>query len=129
MRWLVILCLGVLAGCRGDETLTGYGAAERVWVLQSIDGTAFSAHAELAFPEAGKIAGRGPCNSFSAEQSSPYPWFEAGGIHATRMACPELEQEAVFFKALGAMSLSEVGPEILILSTDTGREMIFKPAE
>lgn len=129
MRWIVFLSLGALAGCWADETLTGYGAKGRVWTLQSIDGTPFGARAEIEFPDEGRIAGRGPCNSFTAAQSHPYPWFATGPIVATRMVCPDLEREAAFFTALSAMTLAEVVGDTLILSTDTGREMVFRAAE
>ena len=108
--------------------LTGYGAADQIWVLDSIDGVAFDARAELIFPEEGKISGRGPCNQFFGEQRAPYPWFDVGPLGATRMACPDLPAETMFFQALEAMTLSEVAGDILILSTDDGREMVFRAA-
>ena len=123
----VAVCIALaLSACRGDETVSGYGAADRVWVLESVDGAPFVARAELEFPEQGKIAGQAPCNRFFADQTAPYPWFKPGPIGATRMACPDLEAEQAFFDALGAMSLSEVAGNTLILSNDAGREMVFK---
>jgi heat shock protein HslJ len=57
--------------------------------------------------------------------SVPYPWFEVGPILSTKMACPELTAEMQFFRALNAMTLSEVLDKTLILSTPEGREMLF----
>jgi heat shock protein HslJ len=56
----------------------------------------------------------------------PYPWFEAGSVTATKRMCPEIEAETLYFTALGAMSLSEVLGDTLILSTPEGRKMVFK---
>ncbi len=109
----------------GDETLSGYGATDKTWVLTEIDGTAFEARAVLTFPEEGRIQGQAPCNTFSGSQTVPYPWFKAEGIAVTRMACPELEAEAAFFEALQAMTLAEVGVDTLFLSNDDGRKMVF----
>jgi len=57
----------------------------------------------------------------------PYPWFKAEEVLSTKRACPELELEQAFFDALSTMTLSEVGPDLLILSNDEGQQMIFQP--
>lgn len=98
----VAVCIALaLSACRGDETVSGYGAADRVWVLESVDGMPFAARAELEFPEQGKIAGQAPCNRFFADQSAPYPWFKPGPIGATRMACPSWRQNRCFLTHWG----------------------------
>lgn len=128
MRLAALIALVAMGGCLADETLTGYGAADRIWVLDSIDGVAFAARAELLFPEEGKITGRGPCNQFFGDQRAPYPWFDVGPLGSTRMACPQLSAETAFFRALESMTLSEVAGDTLILSTEDGREMVFRAA-
>ena len=95
-------------------------------MLTEIDGQAFPARASIAFPEPGRAAGEAPCNSWSAEQTAPYPWLELGPIASTRMACPDLGQESIFFQSLEAMTLAEVQGPILILSNDAGLEMVFR---
>lgn len=127
---LILPVLGALAlaACKKDETLSGYGAADAVWELVELDGKTFTARATLTFPEEGKLAGQAPCNRYFAEQSAPYPWFKAGPIGATRMACADLDEEQRFLGALAAMTLSEVSGDTLILSNDTGREMVFRAA-
>ena len=76
--------------------------------------------------QTGKISGQAPCNRYFATQSTPYPWFEAGPIGATRMACASLSADTVFFTALSDMTLAEVVGDTLILSNDKGREMVFQ---
>lgn len=127
MKPLLILpfVLGLL-NCGGDETLSGYGAAEREWHLVEIGGAAFEAQAVVQFPEEGKINGRAPCNSFSGQQLQPYPWFQVEALAVTRRACPELPEETAFFKALEQMTLAEVVGETLILSNTEGGEMVFE---
>ncbi|WP_027235574.1 META domain-containing protein [Leisingera caerulea] len=125
LRSALIGSLLLASACTGDESLSAYGAAGKVWRLQSVDGAAFPASASLRFPEPGKIAGRGPCNSFSGIQTAPYPWFETGPLAVTRMACPGLAAEDAFLQALQEMTLAEVSGDVLILSNEAGREMLF----
>ena len=65
---------------------------EAVYHLVSIDEAPFGSEATITFPEEGEIEGEAPCNRWSATQSVPYPWFEAGPIAATKRACPALEE-------------------------------------
>jgi heat shock protein HslJ len=112
-----------LAAC--DESVWAYGGAGATFVLEEIDGAPFAARATLTFPVPGELSGEGPCNLYNAAQLAPYPWFEAGPIAATRRACPDLGAEAAYFEALSAMELAEVLGGVLILSTASGREMVF----
>ena len=125
MRLLALAFLSLIPACQADETLRAYGAADRIWTLTELDGQAFSANTTLTFSEEGTVSGNAPCNSYSASMSVPYPWFEVGPILSTKLACPELTAEMQFFRALNAMTLSEVLDKTLTLSTPEGREMLF----
>jgi len=83
----------------------------------------------MTFPETGKIAGLAPCNRYSGTMEAPYPWFEAGQVVSTRMACPDMQAEAAYLAALASMTQSEVSGNILILRDDAGHEMVFKASE
>ena len=115
-----------LQACGPDETIAGYTDSTAVFVLQSIDGSDFDATATLFLGDTGRLSGNGPCNSFFADQTAPYPWFDAGPIAATRRACPALAAEGIYFEALSQMTISEVLNDVLILSNDAGREMVFQ---
>ncbi|MGV6811145.1 MAG: META domain-containing protein, partial [Brevirhabdus sp.] len=104
----MILLTSLLAACGPDETISGYVGTDTVWTLQELDGTPFPHRATLSFPEEGKIAGQAPCNRYFGAQTAPYPWFKVDGVGSTKMACPALDQEQVFFTALSAMTLAEV---------------------
>ncbi len=121
------LSLMTAAGCViGDETVSGYADRDAVWQLEKLDGEVFDVQAHLMFPMPGQVAGKGPCNSFSANQNVPYPWIQIERLAATRMACPDLQQERHFFRALQDMTLAEVSGDILLLSNDAGRQMQFR---
>lgn len=121
------ICLAsTLTACWRDETLTGYGAADRAWILQKINGVDFPAKATLTFPAKGQIAGQAPCNSFHGQQTAPYPWFQVEQIATTRRACPEMKQEMQFLTSLAEMRETEVAGSVLILRNEDGGEMLFK---
>ncbi len=117
-----------LTACQGDETISGYADKEAVYRLEELAGEAFEPRATIAFPEEGSARGDAPCNAWSATQSAPYPWFELGPIAATKRACSDLAAEAMFFEALGSMTLVEVQGDVLILSGDTDVTMVFRKA-
>lgn len=127
MNWITALCtfLGLTA-CAADETISGYADPAAVYSLLSINAAPFPASATISFPEQGQARGTGPCNTWSAPQSAPYPWFELGMMRATRRACPYLDAERIYFDTLRQMTLAEVSGDVLILSNPDGQEMVFK---
>lgn len=129
IRAAVLTLMALIPACQSDETVAGYGAADKVWHLTELNGETFEANATLSFPEAGQIAGQGPCNRYSASMTVPYPWFQTGPVQSTRMACPDLDAENVFLTALQTMTLSEVLGDTLILRNDADQELVFKTSE
>ncbi len=125
----IALLLTSLTACRADETVRAYGGADQVWTLKELNGATFPTTATLTFPKAGEIAGQGPCNRYFGAMKSPYPWFDAGPIGSTRMACPNLAAETAFLSALEAATVSEVAGDTLILSNTDGLEMVFKSSD
>ncbi len=125
LRFALILPL-LLAACPKDETISGYADPEKVFTLDLIDDRPFPARATISFPAEGVVRGEAPCNGWAAEQTAPYPWFELSPIRSTRRACDQLVQETEFFAALSEMTLAEVLGDVLILSNDAGREMVFR---
>lgn len=121
----ITLLLGI-AACEQDESISAFVDVGSVWQLTSIGGVAFSAKATLVFPKPGQVTGQAPCNNYSAAQTAPYPWFELGPIIATKRACPDLAAEGLMMKTLQSMTISEVSGDVLVLSDDTGFEMLFQ---
>jgi heat shock protein HslJ len=125
MRRAALLLPIVLLAC-ADETISGYADRDAVYVLQELNGAIFDASASISFPATGRAEGQAPCNGWSAEQTAPYPWIELGPITATEMGCSELALEQAFFGALGRVRFAEVSGPLLILSDETGAEMVFR---
>lgn len=124
----LLIAMSILGYCK-DETVSGHGGAGATWVLHSIDGTPFAARASLQFPEEGGLAGEAPCNRYSGTQTLPYPWFRAEALITTKRACPDLEAEIHYLRALADMTLVEVTGDTLLLTNDAGREMVFRAGE
>ena len=120
-----LVAVVALSGCFKDETVAGYGGAGKIWRVTEIDGAQFTASATLAFSSAGRISGNAPCNSYSAEMKTPYPWFNVEAIQTTKQVCPDTGAENLFLAALSDMTLSEVLGDTLILSTPQGRTIIL----
>lgn len=125
VQYLGILVL-ILGACKKDETVAAYGAANQIWQVVEVDDIPFPATATLTFPQAGIVSGSGPCNQFTADLTTPYPWFELGPIKITKRACPDLKAETIFVDALADMTLVEVLEDTMILSTPEGRSILFK---
>jgi heat shock protein HslJ len=125
MKPALILAVLVLGACAPDETVFSYGAGERTFALQTIDGAPIPGTATISFPEPGRISGQAPCNVYSGALKAPYPWFELGPLAVTRRACLTEGGEAAFFRALESMRLVKVTDGALRLWNETGGEMIF----
>lgn len=126
MHLFVLPLMTWLAPYFADETISGYADPTATYALQEVNGTPATIRATITFPQEGKVAGSGPCNQYTAEQSAPYPWFELGPIAATRRACPDLAAESAYFALLPTMSLIEVSGTVLILSNPDGGMMVFR---
>lgn len=126
MRWAAVILGLTLPACQGDETLTAFAQDDHLFLLAEIDGLPFPARATIDISDPGTVSGTAPCNSYSASQTAPYPWFALGPIATTRRACAELELEARFLAALAAMTIAEVAGDTLILSHTDGSEMVFR---
>ncbi len=128
-RLTLALILGLtLAACFKDETVTGYGG-DRLWTLTEIDDTPFPFRATLQFGEDGKVSGQAPCNRFFTTQSAPYPWLDLGPLAGTKMACRDYKAEVAYLEALSEMTLVEISGDIMILSNDAGRKMLFTASQ
>ncbi|WP_299702210.1 META domain-containing protein [uncultured Tateyamaria sp.] len=129
IRAAALTLIASIPACQADETVARYGAADRLWELQTLNGAAFPARATLEFETGGPVSGHTPCNQFTTTNTVPYPWFELKPIAATRIACPELEAEIAYLEALSRMTQSEVREGSLFLRNDDGEELIFTTSD
>jgi len=121
----LVVLTALLAACRQDETISAYAGRGSVWQLTEVDNRPADSNATIGFPGEGRITGKAPCNSYTAGQDAPYPWFSFADLVATKTACPALDAESAYFAALVRMTFAEVQGDVLILSGEGGRSMTF----
>ena len=124
---LGFLALG-LGACDApvSETAAGASPPGAVWVLQSINKSPVEARTTLLFQPNGSIAGDAPCNSYSASQKIPLPWFEAGPITTTKRACEYLAEENRYIRTLGDVIFAEITGDTMLLTGDNGEELFYR---
>lgn len=71
------------------------------------------------FGGGGTVAGNGGCNTFNAPYTIDGTAIAIGPLVATRMACPDLEQETAYFTALESASVYRIVGDVLELRDDT----------
>ena len=115
--FLAVLALTAsLATSGADETDLAPDFSKMDWQLVEVDGHPAAYRATLNFGETDRISGKAPCNSYFAALTREGDTFRLGAIAATRMACPDLDDETAFFEALSAVTTVEQTPGLLILS-------------
>lgn len=72
---------------------------DEVFTLIAVESQPAPYRADLRLAE-GKITGQAPCNRFFGALAYDATGFRIDNIGATRMACPDLDQEAAFFALL-----------------------------
>lgn len=127
MRLFSVLAALSLAACVTSPAMSE-GEIEGVdWHLVGLEGQAVDWNASLRF-EGDAVTGKAPCNSFGGRNAAALPGISLGALRATRMACPELQQEGAFFEALAAMQRAELDQGHLYLIGPEGRIMEFAKA-
>lgn len=102
------------------------GTAQDQWVLASVDGQEPGYRATLDLSQPGKLSGMAPCNRYFGALTRDGTAFVMGPLGVTRMACPDLPAEAVFFELMAGVTTAEDVDGALILSGG-GHELRFVP--
>ena len=120
---LSVLSFAVLAACvspaMSEAEIEGVD-----WHLVGLEGQEVGWTATLRL-EGNSVSGTAPCNGFAGTNAATLPDLSFGAIRATRMACPDLAAESVFFEALQAMQRAELDQGHLYLIGAEGRVMEF----
>lgn len=96
------------------------------WQLLAINGKVVDIPATLRVEVSGALVGLAPCNSFGARNLARLPDLDLQGIRSTKRACPRLDDENRFLRALGRMTRAKLdGERNLILSGPDGRSLEF----
>jgi heat shock protein HslJ len=98
---------------------SAFNLAGSEWLLEDLAGSGVidNVQATLAFPEAGKVSGKGSCNRFFGAAEIAGDAIKLGPLGTTRMACPEavMNQETKYLNALQAAERFEWKDPYLLL--------------
>lgn len=93
----------------------------------------FPAKPFLEFTEEGEVFGNAGCNNINGRYTVKEDQaIEFAQMATTQMACPNLELEGEFLKALGEVSQYEIQGQTLVLNNKDGQEvakLTLKPSE
>ncbi len=126
MKKLFLLPLVFLMACTPDETISAYAVTGQPYTLTEMNDAPVTFRATIEFGDAGAFSGMAPCNRYFGQNEDPYPWVNIQSIGATKVACPQLKEESLYFRALESMTLAEASGPVLILSNDAGDSMVFQ---
>ena len=125
---LLVLVIGVVSGCGGDEDGTGAAPFEGTpWVLMSsLDVAGVAGAAPSATFADGTVGGATGCNRFSAPYTVDGDSLEIGTIASTQMACePPLDAvERAYVAALAEVTGWSLEFDELTLSDADGGEVL-----
>lgn len=129
MKYLSLAGL-VLAACvqsgHADEAALAPGFTGIEWVLTTVDGKPAAYSATLDLGQPGRVTGQAPCNHYFADLTQADDSFRMRAIGATKMACPQMAEEAAYFQVLQGIEFAQAGQGTLTL-TGGGHELVFAP--
>ena len=102
------------------------------WLLEDLGGSGVldRVQATLAFPESGKVAGKGSCNRFFGTVAISGNKVKFSALGSTKMACPEaiMKQEDKYLAALQAADRFESNDgNLLIYYVGAEKPLRFSP--
>ncbi len=116
------LCFATLAACVSPALSDEIAGVD--WHLVGLEGQEIAWNASLRL-DGDKVTGKAPCNRYFGTNAATLPAISFGGMGATRMACPDLAAETVYFEAMQAMQRAELDQGHLYLIGPEGRIMEF----
>jgi len=114
----IILGVFFLSGCASKKQTSGsQSLTSQKWTLLSAgDVDAGSSGAFIQFGTApGEVRGKAGCNGFGGNYTSEGNNLKLGGLMGTKMACPALDVENAFFRALEVTERYEIRKDSLFL--------------
>lgn len=135
LRFALLAAICALAAgccqCRSYQKKTNRPLAGTEWQLIQLAGTAVQpveGKFTITFDAAGKhVQGIGGCNHLSgAYDVTEKRALKIGSLVSTRMACPDMDTENRFFKALEATTHYDMDGPMLILLGDGELKAVFQ---
>lgn len=132
LLWLFCVVM-MSAGCNSSKNMAKLNDVK--WELKMLNGkeiklTDNNSDVYIQFNEAEKkVNGRGGCNRFFGNYDMDGDKLKFSPMGATRMACPDLQTESEFFKALETVDTYSIKDGLLSLKSKGNVVAIFFKAE
>ena len=120
-RLLSIPALILLTACQAAPP---EAPAAPLFTLQTVDDRPFPARATLRLEDR-RYSGAGPCNGFGGTLERQEDGLRFGQMESTLVSCPDDVHEARYFALLRAVVRARETGNRLVLSTETGHELVF----
>lgn len=131
---LLLLCLALFSvGCNSSKKMAKLDGVK--WELKTLNNkeiklTDSNSEIYIQFNEAEKkVNGRGGCNRFFGNYEMDGDKLKFSPLGATRMACPDLQLETEFFKALETVDTYSIKDGMLSLKSKDKVVAVFNKAE
>lgn len=131
---LLLLCLALFSvGCNSSKKMAKLDGVK--WELKTLNDkeiklTDSNSEIYIQFNEAEKkVNGRGGCNRFFGNYEMDGDKLKFSPLGATRMACPDLQLETEFFKALETVDTYSIKDGVLSLKSKDKVVAVFNKAE
>lgn len=131
---LLLLCLALFSvGCNSSKKMAKLDGVK--WELKTLNDkeiklTDSNSEIYIQFNEAEKkVNGRGGCNRFFGNYEKDGDKLKFSPLGATRMACPDLQLETEFFKALETVDTYSIKDGVLSLKSKDKVVAVFNKAE
>ncbi|MBU7576934.1 MAG: META domain-containing protein [Flavihumibacter sp.] len=113
---------------QGSEVLYMYR-----WELKELNGTTIEEARRGQFfllftpGQVGRVSGKGGCNRISGNvELLENRGLKFGALASTKMACPDMEQEAIFLKSLAEVNQWKIVNNVLYLQKDGSNLAVFQ---
>lgn len=131
---ILLLCLALFSvGCNSSKKMAKLDGVK--WELKTLNDkeiklTDSNSEIYIQFNEAEKkVNGRGGCNRFFGNYEMDGDKLKFSPLGATRMACPDLQLETEFFKALETVDTYSIKDGVLSLKSKDKVVAVFNKAE
>ena len=133
MKLMLLVLLVAVTGCKSsDNSLTLLRAKE--WQLKSMTENGKEVKnpqqiPTLVFSDSSAVYGSAGCNRFFGNYEMDGDKLKFSPLGATRMACPDLQLETEFFKALETVDTYSIKDGLLSLKSKDKVVAVFNKAE
>lgn len=129
ISFIIFIILLILTGCSTAEKINEVKSLPLMqtrWEIQSINSVKIdSSRIYLLFEDDGKLRGNAGCNSLGGKYEASAGNIILTNIITTKMACPDLDKENLFLRAIQKSETYKILGSTLTISGADNTKIIF----